>query len=350
LEVQTVALAPHEFSANYLYAEHDLAPYFAADSQVKAGGGSQKAGFEVDDERWVCKLYYQDSGIVHPGRETPTGTPFRIEELREFRLHVSRHPEEDPVGEQDFNAHLMPRWQGMEVQSDDGEVSELSIPDEIDEAVAIRVQGSNIEFQRYETLLRKAADAVGINDWYFVDTHPFTFSTVIDAERYVRLHKDASGPVHARDGPIASMAHLLEDDRSGYRKVVQNDDDEHGRNLPGYYHTVTLGPKRVQSAFPDHTFPREVKHYYAREAVSMPSESPLAHPKVGASYQVSRWEQAIGVDELDELERQLDQTVHSVLAEAGIQIHAGEAGPYVEDAYFDPHNVERSEDWRTTWT
>jgi hypothetical protein len=101
----------------------------------------------------------------------------------------------------------------------------------------------------------------------------------------------------------------------------------------------------VQAAFPDHTFPREVKHYYAREAASMPSESPLAHPKVGASYQVSRWEQAIGVDELDELERQLDQTVVSVLAEAGIQIHAGEAGPYVEDAYFDPHNVECSEDW-----
>jgi hypothetical protein len=168
---------------------------------------------------------------------------------------------------------------------------------------------------------------------------------VIDAERYVRLHKDASGPVHDRDGPIASMAHLLEDDRSGYRKVVQNDDDEHGRNLPGYYHTVTLGPKRVQAAFPDHTFPREVKHYYAREAASMPSESPLSHPKVGASYQVSRWDQAIGVDELEELERQLDQTVHSVLAEAGIQIHAGETDPYVEDAYFDPHNVECSEDW-----
>lgn len=172
---------------------------------------------------------------------------------------------------------------------------------------------------------------MGINDWYFVDPHEY--STVLDAERYVRLHRDASGPVHARDGPSASMAHLLEDDRSGYRKLVQNDDDEHGRNLPGYYHTVTLGPKRVQAAFPDHTSPREVKHYYAQEAASMSADNSLAHPKVGASYQVSRWDKSIGVDELDELERQLDQTVHSVLAEAGVQIHAGDADPFVEDAY-----------------
>ena len=64
-------------------------------------------------ESWIVKLYYQDSGIVHPGPSTPTGTEFRLDEIREFRLHVSRVSEEDPVGEQSFNAYLASRWQGM---------------------------------------------------------------------------------------------------------------------------------------------------------------------------------------------------------------------------------------------
>ena len=103
----------HEYAANLLFAEDGLAPYFAADSQIKSGGGSQRARFEVAGESWIVKLYYQNSGIVHPGPSTPTGTEFRLDEIREFRLHVSRVSEEDPVGEQSFNAYLAPRWQGM---------------------------------------------------------------------------------------------------------------------------------------------------------------------------------------------------------------------------------------------
>jgi len=75
----------------------------------------------------------------------------------------------------------------------------------------------------------------------------------------------------------------------------------------------------------------------------------LAHPKVGCSYQVNRWGEKIGVspDELAELTRQLDETVLSVLSDAGIPIHApdekdddspgrGLYGPFVADQYFDP--------------
>lgn len=48
--------------------------------------------FIDDGEEWVVKLYYQDSGIVHPGSETLTGTDWRLNEMREFRLSVQRHP------------------------------------------------------------------------------------------------------------------------------------------------------------------------------------------------------------------------------------------------------------------
>lgn len=333
----TVEPAPHEFAANFLFDEDGLAPFFAADSQVKSGGGSQYGEFTIDDERWKVKLYYQSSNVVHPGDQLPGGTPWRLEEMREFRLKVKRHPSEDPVGEQSFNAHIQPRWQGMEVEHSDGAVREYSVPQGFEEGLNIKIQGSNIEFARYLPLLRRGASAVGIRSDYFETLHEY--SNIQDAERYVRLHKDASGPIHSRDGPIASMGHLLENDRQGYRKVVQNDDDEHGRNLPGYYHTVTLGPRRVREAFPDHSLPKEVKHYYARQAASMDDDNPLAHPKVGVSYQVSRTDETLEVSEagIAQLERELDQTLLSVLADAGLDIAPQNGGgPFVEDAYFEP--------------
>jgi hypothetical protein len=230
----------------------------------------------------------------------------------------------------------------MEVKKSDGTILEYSVPDGIHEAVNLKIQGSNIVFHRYLQLLQSAAVAVGIRANYFEEPHEY--SNVQDAERYVRVHEDASGPVHARDGPIASMSHLLESDRQGYRKVVQNDDDGYGRNLPGYYHTVTLGPRRIREAFPDHALPKEIKHYYAREAHSQGEDSPLAHPKVGASYQVSRWDEKLGVtpEELTQLERELDQTVLSILADAGLDIAPSQGSdPFVPDAYF---NGKTSED------
>jgi len=335
----------HEYAANLLFVEDGLAPYFAVDSQVKAGGGSQRARFEVAGESWVVKLYYQDSGIVHPGPSTPTGTEFRLDEIREFRFHVSRASDEDPVGEQSFNAHLAPRWQGMKVEKDDGTRFEMSVPDELEEGVNVRIQGSNINAFRYSKLLKRAAEAVGISMGYF--ENPLEFSNTQDAERYVRLHTNASGPVHGRDGPLAKMGHLLEDDRSGYRKVVQNDEDEHGRQLPGYYHTVTLGPERVQEAFPSHELPVEVKHYYAREAYERDEDDPLAHPKVGVSYQVSRWDDTLGADQeaLAQLERELDRVLHAVLIDADLDVAPEHGhGPFVEDAYFDAEPADGFEE------
>ncbi|WP_335999371.1 MarR family transcriptional regulator [Halorientalis halophila] len=344
--MRAVDPAPHEFAANFLFAEDGLAPFFAADSQVKAGGGSQRGTFVDDGEEWVAKLYYQDSGIVHPGSKTPTGTDWRLDEMREFRLSVQRHPREDSVGEQDFNAHLAPRWQGMEVEKNGGDTFELDVPEGIEEAVNVRINGSNIEFTRYRRLLKKAALSVGINGRYFDEAHEY--SNVQDAEMYVRVHKDASGPVHARDGPIASMGHLLENDRRGYRKVVQNDDNDHGQNLPGYYHTATLDRRRIREAFPDHRLPKEIKHYYAREALSFPEDHPLRHPKVGASYQASLMPDGehIPVDEesLEELTDELNQTVHSVLVDAGLDVAPEHGdGPFVSDAYFE---VETSDEHR----
>lgn len=337
--------APHEFAANFLFNEHGLAPFFAIDRWVKEGDGSQRGAFTDQGEEWTVTLFYQSSNIVHPGNRLPSGTEWRLDEMREFRLKIARHEEEDQAGEQSFNAHLAPRWSGMGAESKDGTTHQIPVPDGLKEAVNVRVQGSNIEFGRYQRLLRKAASAVGIRSEYSEDPHEF--SNVQDAERYVRVHREKSGPVHARNGPIASMGHLLEHDRQGYRKVVQNDEDGHGRTLPGYYHTVTLGPRRIREAFPTHALPKEVKHYRAREAGSLPDDSPLAHPNIGVFYQVSRWDDTLGAsaESLEQLERELDQTLLSVLADAGLDIAPERGdGPLVEDAYFEIEPTESGPD------
>ena len=222
-----IETAPHEFSANCLFNERGLFPYFAADKQVKQGGGSQRRTFRYDGEEWDVKLYYQESGLQHPGETTPEGTAFQIETLREFRFKIQSR--DDEIGQRSFNAHLAPRWPGMKSKSG----GEVPVPEGFGEGINVRVDGSNIEFEEYLPLLQRAAEAVDIRREYFAEPHPY--SNVRDAERYVRLDKDVSGPVHARDGPIAQMGHLLENDREGYRKVVQNDQNERGETLPGFY-------------------------------------------------------------------------------------------------------------------
>lgn len=326
----------HEFSLQLNY-DNGLEPHFAAASVVAESGGSRSSEFTASGETWVARLYYQESGIVHPGSVLPTGTPFDLETMREYRIAIFRHPDEDSVGQQKMNAHLRPRWRGMEVESADGTRRTLDLPDGIDEGMNVRLSGSNIDATRYQPILRAAAGALDLNPGHFRDAHDS--SSVQDGERYVRLHRDATGPIHARDGPIAQLGHLLEHDREGYRKVVQNDDDRHGKNLPGFYHTATLGPERVREAFPSHAAPVEIKHYYAREALAQAADHPLAHPKVGVSYQVNRWDGKIGVspDDIQALQDELDETLHAVLADSGVTLTPADGdggGPYVPDAYF----------------
>ncbi|MFC7087919.1 hypothetical protein ACFQI5_13565 [Mammaliicoccus vitulinus] len=50
--------------------------------------------------------------------------------MREYRIAILRNPDEDAVGEQKMNAHLRPRWQGMQVEKDDGSRFRLNIPAE----------------------------------------------------------------------------------------------------------------------------------------------------------------------------------------------------------------------------
>lgn len=345
--IEAVDPSPHEFDANAIFGT--LKPWFGALSIIDDCGGSTDAEFRHDGERWTVTLWFTEGSLLPPENgETSAGTPVEFETIREPRFTIARHPDEDPTEQQDFAVHMAPRWQDLKGETNDGETTEIGVPESLVEGVNCRIQGSNISFDRYLSLFREAVASVGLSARYFEELHPA--SNVQDAEMYVRLEEDESGPVHGRDGPIASMAHLLENDRSGYRKLVQDDEDIDGRNLPGYYHTVTLGPGRITEAFPSHELPKEVKHYYAKHALSKDDDDPLRHPKLGASYQASRWDRTLGWDDLEQVGRELTETVLSVLADAGIPLQpaADDHDPYVPDAYFEAETTVFDESPVTT--
>ena len=329
----------HEFTANLNY-DHGLDPWLACDSVVKQHDGSFETTTEALGETWDVTLYYQKSSILPPrDGVTPNGTEIEHEQLREFRLKVEA---KDELGEKKANFHIRPRWFKMRVENDEGDRHELSIPTSLvedNDAVNVRVSGSNIEFCDYCDLLMCAASAVNVSGHYFQESYLHETSNIQDAAKYVRLDKNVSGPVHARTGPLVSLAHVLENDREGYRKLVQNDSNERGRQLAGYYHTATLGPSRVREVFADHVLPVECKHYYAREAHSRPNGDPLRHPKVEVAYQTSRWNDTLHLtdENLDRLDEELTEWIYSILNDAGLDLRAG-GDTYVADQYFDAEN------------
>jgi len=336
----------HEFTANLNFNTHGLKPWFAADSVVKENDGAltiHATHLDALDESAEVKLYYPDgSGLLPPdGGETPAGTSVEHENIREFRIRVKAN---DGLGERKANFHIRPRWQGLEAETNDGRTVEISVPESLantnTDAVNVRASGSNIPFADYHDLLLDAADALGISRRYFAEYHQPT-SNIQDAARYLRVHTDASGPIHARTGPLVQLAHVLEDDRSGYRKLVQNDDDKRGREKPGFYHTTTLGVERIREVWPNHNLPKEVKHYYKDDYHERNKSDPLHHPKLEAAYQVSRWDETLRYDDdaIQQLNQELDETLYSILADADIDLRGGEGSPYVADHYFDAENA-----------
>jgi hypothetical protein len=336
---ELVETAPHEFNTQYNF-DRGLDPYFAVDNAVKSGGGARKSTFEAAGETWKVTLYYQDSNIVHPGESTPTDTTFVLDEIREFRLSVEALEGDDQAGQKGFNAHLRPRWERMKVQNDYGDEQTLQIP--FREGINVKIQGSNIEFQNYQRLLKLAFEAVDVNRNYFDSPHES--SVVTQAERYVRINEDFSGPIHARDGPLARLGHLLEDDRDGRREIEQADTTEDGEKVPGYRHQVGLDERRVQEVFPDHSLPKRWKHYRARQSHNLDADNPLRHPKVGCIYYGSLWRDkrenhGVSPDEISQLTQELEDALLSVLHDAGLDVTS--TAPYVSDDYFEAATSDR---------
>ena len=334
--------AHHEFTVNLNYTSHGLNPWFAADSVVKDhDGGTTLEAVDLPslDETADVSIRYQDGNLLPPkDGETPAGTTIDMETIREYRIHVEAV--DGHGGLKSIDYHIRPRWYKQKAETGDGETITLEpggLTSPHTDGVSVRAAGSNVAFKKYDQLLREAADALGINSWYFDETHET--SNIQDAARYVRVDESASGPIHARDGPLVGLAHVLENDRDGYRKLVQNDSDERDVQKPGFYHTATLGPERVREVWPNHQMPVELKHYYKKDYHER--SDGLAHPKLEAAYQTSRTDETLRYDAetVDQIRRELDECVYAVLADAGLDLRGGEGSPYVADEIFTADNA-----------
>ncbi|WIV68441.1 hypothetical protein [Natrialbaceae archaeon AArc-T1-2] len=136
--IRAVEPAPHEFDGNAIFPT--LGPWIAANKLIDQAGGSKAGEFQRRGERWEVTLWYTDGNLLPPdGGETPGDTPIAFETIREPRLTIERHPDEDPTGEQDFSVHMAPRWQGLRGETGDGEETKISIPPTLQEGINCRI-------------------------------------------------------------------------------------------------------------------------------------------------------------------------------------------------------------------
>jgi len=337
----------HEVDANLVFddrgdcCQHGLEPFYAAEKIVRESDGAKRARCRVDGHTVSLTLYYQESGIGalnHPSSALDT--------IREFRIAWEVVADDDDVGERSGNIHIAPRTPDMTDES--GEP--ISTPEDLT-GVNCRVLGSNFPLEQYGELLHRATQALGFDSRYFAEERIHQeYSNIQDAARYVRLIRNHSGSIHAVDGVLARISNLLANDREGYRKHVADDTE-----VPGYYHTATIGPKRASELVDQHHLPKEFKHYLAREADSLDRSSPLYHPKVEAALQTSRANDPIRWDQRDRVGRELDEALLNLLQWEGFPVTdddldeddrdggepPGGRGPYVEDQYFEAETSRR---------
>ncbi len=332
----------HEFKAQYNF-DAGLNAIFAADRRIKDGEGSVQAQFSAFGEVWSVTLSYTDSnGLLAPeGNETPHGTEWKIDNIREYELKVAAVEADEAAGQKSFYSRLRPRWHKMRTQDSKGNIRVMSVP--FDEGCNLNVQGSNIDFLHYQQLIKQAFLAVGISPSYFDSEARHESSTLTQAELYVRVREQSSGPVHARDGPLARLGHLLEHDRGGRRRIEQTDVTETGEVCPGFRHQAGIDEKRVREIWPKHQLPKQFKHYKVREANSV--SGVLSHPKVGCIFypklfrdRSNKW--GVSQSDIQQLYQELESGLLSILHDAGLDVTSSQQ--YVADDYFCADVSERS--------
>ncbi|AGB33760.1 hypothetical protein C488_15707 [Natrinema pellirubrum DSM 15624] len=344
----------HEFDGHFHLVRDGLKPYYQPTNVRKnhdwSADGKPTGTFEAGGETWRVCLDYDDQPIV-PWRDPQ----YRLETAYLYRIYFvcedSTYDDERADRSQRVKGGTItfrPRWPDMKRQEkadDDGDgewncpitdvdgYMDLGVP-----YVDAQVQGSNIDFDRYPQLLAEAAAAFGIPRRYFHEFH--RTSNVTDAAVYVRPMRSESGPIYAADGPIARMHSLLESDRSGYRKHVEDN-----RERPGDYVTTVVDDGRAGKVIWSHEIGKEAKHYYMKDPDNYDPDEFGWYPRLEIGYQTSVTDSTVywdrDDDELDrhDLRRELEELLVNVLDWGGFDVTGG--GQYQKDAYFKPDDRER---------
>lgn len=319
--------APHEGDIRFTFGVHPdqevvddgLAAYYAMDSLVKEWGdrweteGKPTEMVQLDGETWATCFDYSESGL------DPWDNPnFRLETVKEFRFYFVSTGSPTYSGQRaDKDSRVKggtitvrPRWPDLTSGG-----SPVSVPDYGAPYIDVQVQASNIPHEQYLTLVKTIANAYGITSRYFDQPHPD--SHIDDLAYYVRLSRSESGPLYAPDGPIARAHTLIQGDRSGYRKHVEDN-----TKLPGYYVTATVEDEKASELVRGHKLGKELKHYYPKEPEAYdPDEAPY-HPKFEVSYQTKQTDQTVRWSDLKDTRRELEETILNCLEWSGLSSNA----------------------------
>ncbi|AUX10676.1 hypothetical protein AArcSl_3069 [Halalkaliarchaeum desulfuricum] len=331
-----VHCAPHEGDLHLIFRGHGLDPYFAMDRIRKdhdgwTTEGKPTATCEFDGDTWALCYDYDTDNPLDPW-ENPDYT---LETVPEFRFYFVAKDELYEGERADMSKRVRggtitvrPRWPGMTADGD----PVRGVPNLGGPYIDVQVQASNIDHDRYLSLAQHVIGAFGVNTKYLQEPHQV--SNWNDAAVYVRLHRSQSGPLYAADGPLARIHQLLEGDREGYRKHVEDH-----RKLPGYYVTASVTDDRARELVPGHTLGKEAKHYYPNEPEQFEPDHPLYHPKLEVSYQTSLTEETVYWSDTEDLIRELEETVLNLLDWAELSVRGGD--PFVPDEYFTGADGDR---------
>lgn len=343
----------HELDAHYHLVRSGLTPYYALDNITKEHqwsiDGKPTGTFQAGGETWRVCLDFDPQPIL------PWSDPgYKLEHARLYRIYFVCEDETFDDERADRSQRVKggtitfrPRWPDMkrrEKADSDGDKEwsgpvkdvrgymDLGVP-----YLDAQIQGSNIEFDRYPQLLAEAAAAFGIPRRYFDSFHDT--SNINDAAVYVRIDRNQSGSIYAADGPIARMHSLLESDRDGYRKHVEDN-----RERPGDYVASVVDDARAGKVVRGHKIGKEVKHYYMEDPETYNPDQFGYHPKLEIGFQTSVTDRTVYWDRDDELDRhdlrrELEELLANVIDWSGLDETGGEQ--YQKDAYFKPDERER---------
>lgn len=324
---------PSYYGLNSLQKEHDFEEHGALRTSMEDETGKE----------WGVEFSFKASGLEP--RDDPS---FRIENVREYLVKVfpeaydSYADAKADGGRKKITFTVSPRWPDLRSL---GDASNPSNPHDI-EGFDVEYNGSNIEFGRYPEFLHRALQALrekqGFRFSNPTQIRPDDFdpdrihesSNIVDAELYVRVAKERTRKVYAFDGTLHRVSMLLANERRGYAKTVRDD-----RECEGHYHTATIGDDRAAELVGGHDLAKELKHYHMKDPDAVAGTN-LENPKIGASFQNSKSRHSVKWDDLDDLERELDEAVLNVLSWSDIPLRP-DSGVFVSDDHFEVTGTRR---------
>lgn len=319
--------ATHEVEGHLRYGEHGLGPYWALSKLYfeYVDGDDPEVEVEIDGETWSVRMRYHKSGIAPQDRDSD------VDRLYEWDI-VGRGR-----GERKASFTVSPRFEGMR-HHESGEA--ISVPFDhldADEGLSVTVQGSNVDYHRFPDLLPAFVQSLGREFGLPISGHYFqrpildgtAGSTVYALERYVRVERETARKVIRSEGPMHSLAMHLSAE-GGCQGKYEWDNEER----VGHYHTLQMSPADVAELAPSHRYGKQVKHYLLKDPDAVDEEDPTYHPKVGALFHKRFHGSAVPWGTVDEVVRELDETLVNVLTWADVPTEPG--GPtYVQDDHFE---------------